>query len=271
MLSEYQQNAYFRKRHAGGRSMAARIVDYIGLRLIFFAACWLYFRHIIPDRAASVWISAIALVTFMIVLRLCRDSSLKRFIKKDKERMRDEMRMEFLISMPQKDFRSLLEKTIHHDPQVQLYGLQKNTPVSEDDILAVYHASCETKPLHICATAPFSEGAFALIKRLPVEVKLTGAAELLDACRENMPISDMELEMRIEEKLEEQKKRRRRLQGRVFLDRNAKKYLLAAAALLIVSFLTDYVIYYRMLASLCVLLAATSFFINRGTGSSASS
>ncbi len=271
MLSENQKKTFFRKRHAGGRSIAARVIDYIGLRLIFAAACWLYFRHIIPSRTAAGWVTAIALIAFMIVLRLWRDHSFKKFMKKDIARMRDEMRMERLISMPYRDFLSLLEKTINVDPGVQLHGLQKASPVTEDDILAVYHAGCETKPMHICATAPFSSEAAALSRRLPVKVKLTGAAELLDTCREKMPIGDSQLEARIEDALKERKERRHHLQARAFLGQSTKKYLLAAAVLLAVSFLTDYVIYYRMLASLCMLLAATTFFINRGTGNSASS
>jgi len=94
---------------------------------------------------------------------------------------------------------------------------------------------------------------------------------LLALCKENMPVEEEQIGAYIENALAEEKTRRQRLEARPFADQRAKKYLLAAFVLTLVSFLTKYSIYYRMLACVCMLLAAAAFFINRGTGNSASS
>lgn len=261
---------YFKQQQSGGRSSAARTLDGIMLRLVFAAACYLWFRYNIENKIAVILLTAVTTLLFLAAGQLWREISFDRFVQREQERLSDTVLRERLLLMPTDAFEELCKRVLEQMPDMEdafLWCAQHAAPLTEDDILTAYRAAQAQKALRltVCSLSPCSTAACALLNRLPIHADCIKPALLLHMARqaEGYSVSQDDIETHIHSSQSARKERRASMQAQPFAAGRSKKYLLCAAVLIAASFLTGYALYYRLLAGLCLLLSASSFVLNR--------
>lgn len=262
---------YFKQRQHGGRGRAARAADGIALRLVFAAACYLWFRYNVANQIVVILLTAATTLLFLAAARLYRELSFDRFVKKEQERLMDVVLRERLLLLSEDAFsqlcRNICEQLPGFDNNTFIWCAQRATNLDEDTILQAYHAAqAQSNPqLAICSLSPCNETAAALLLRLPIHAECVNPELLLHMARqtEGYTVDASDVEAHIRSGLAAKRDSRARMQGEPFAAGRSRKYLLCAGVLILASFLTGYALYYRLLAGLCLLLAATTFALNR--------
>lgn len=261
---------YFKQQQSGGRSGAARALDGIMLRLVFAAACYLWFRYNIENNVAVILLTAVTTLLFLAAAQLWREISFDRFVQREQERLSDAVLRERLLLLPTEAFNELCKRIMAQMPDMDdafLWCAQHAAPLTEDDILAAYRDAQSENALRltVCSLSPCSAAACALISRLPIHADCMKPELLLRMARqaEGYSVSKDDLETHIHSSQSARKERRTSMQAQPFASGRSKKYLLCAAVLIAASFLTGYALYYRLLAGLCLLLSASSYMLNR--------
>lgn len=76
---------YYKRRFYHGRSFIARAVDFLALRVITLAACYLWFTTLIDNTVMAAVLSLTALATISVAVELFKSLRLERFIQKAAE------------------------------------------------------------------------------------------------------------------------------------------------------------------------------------------
>ncbi len=261
---------YYKQRQHGGRGTAARVADGVVLRIVFAAGCYLWFRHNVANEMVVILLTALTTLLFLVAMRLYRQLSFDKFVKKEKERLTDVVLCERLMLLPEEEFYALNQRIVELLPgfeNAHLVSIQRASQLGEDDILAAFHAAQKenAQQLVIISLSACRDQALALIGRLPVRVELVPIPTLLRMARqlEGYAVTDEDVETHIRSLMGAQREKRARMQAEPFGAKHAKKYLICAIVLTLSSFITGYALYYRLLAGVCLLLSATSFVLNR--------
>ena len=248
------QERYFRRQFAGGRRLIGRLIDYAALRAVLFLAFYFFFKARVHPPAIVWLLAGISLLAAALLIRVVRECLYARFKQREKRRLFNELLKNRLMLLPTNEFLRLCDSLLEF-ARIPC-PLQCAAPAGPDDILRFVRAAGD-RPITIFSTAGYTREAEAFAARDDCDVRLTPVARLLDAavhsraCPEE---SDLAAEIA---RLASSERAKRRLAAAAPLSSvRLNKYLIAAAFLTGASFLTGYALYYRLLAGLCMLLAA---------------
>lgn len=261
---------YYKRRQNGGRGVLARTADSVMLHAVFAAGCYLWFRQNVKNEMLMILLTAATILLFFVALRIWRDIRFDRYVRREEEHLKDDVLRERLLMLPAVDFHGLCKRAAEHIPgfeEAYLVTFQRMAPLTEDDILAAFHAAQAEgySQMAIFSLSEPSEAAAALLKRIPARTECLPPAMLSQMAQQmdGFTVSDADVARHIRSALAVRKERRARAQAEPFAAGRAGKYLLCAGVLTLASFITGYALYYRLLAGLCVLLSATGFLLNR--------
>ena len=269
---------YYKQRMYHGRSLAARILDFVSLRLILLTACYLWFFSLARDRLVAAVLSIIAVLMFSVVMALLHSLRLERFIEKERRRLVGENLREQLALLPKQEFARLAQQAAQALPDYDaadgtpryrgrpclVYAMQQLSPASLDDMLTVYRAARrkQVSEVLLYTAVPAGSDAESFVRRLSeVSIRLQPTDVLVELCREQQ--KETLAEELIEKKLSDAAAEKKRKRAQPFAKGQTRRYLVCAAILLAASFLTRYALYYRLLAGVSLALAGMSFFVNR--------
>ncbi len=255
MQTQRTVELYYRRVFSAGRSALGRALDYIALRLVLFCAAFLFFRPRVTALLPALLLALTVLMAAMLLLRMVREACFTRFCAREGARLRGEILSERLMLLPERRFAALA---------APLAGdctpcfMQCAEAADANALLACLRAEGSHKKLAVCSTAGFSASARAFAAARPERLMLIETSTLI-AAAEKTELRPSEAELcahiiRMETGRRAQNREKRRAP---FAEGGAKKYFLAAAVLVLASFITRYSLYYRMLAGFCMLLAVT--------------
>ena len=261
---------YFRRKAAGGRSRAAALIDAVVLRFFLYAALYLWFRSTIPDRLYAALFTVVCAGLLSAALMLWRRLNLERFREKEILRLRQQILLERLLLLPEEQLHTvanaLFELEAYDSKTTYPALLRQVQPITPDDLLV--HFLCaqaaEKKQMLVLSTAPIPKETRAFSKRLPIRTIVLPPEALCRLAEKTVlgSVSEEELEAYILHLVKDTRPDRRFLQEQAFFGGRAKTYLFGAVLLLILSFLTNYTLYYRLLSGLCAGLFAVSLWLD---------
>lgn len=261
---------YYKTKQRGGRNTAARMVDIVAMTLLFAAASFLWFRYTLNSPFAIAAFTLITTACFVLATLLLNRILFEKFITKEQERLKLQVLSERLVLLPKSGFVSLCEKAASSETDIEgayISHMQKIAPLTEDDILSVFHDAHKTRktPLVLCTLAPLTPAATELFCRLPIRTVLISRQGIIDkACEtEGYAVTIEDVDAYIHGTMAARKELKKNAQSQPFIAANAKKYLLLGLFLLALSFFGGYALYYRMLAGLCFSLSTVTFFMHR--------
>jgi uncharacterized membrane protein YwzB len=271
---------YYKKKMYHGRSAVARAFDFFALRLVFAFSCYLWFLYMVHNQVLSVVLSVIALLMFCVAAQLLQSIRLEKFIAKEHIRLQQACVAEQMILMTRTEFHSLAEScaqlldgvkktekglTLNGEPCL-LYTVQLATPTDSNMLLKAYHAARRQLMSRILlfSSSDIAPEAKAFAKRLTeVRIKLVEPKVILEYAEKLGLFTDSEqMDQKILKEHEAEKQKRRSIQAIPFAAGRAGRYVIAAIALFILSYVTQYSLYYRMLAGACASFAGISWWLN---------
>jgi hypothetical protein len=262
---------HYKRRLYGGRTSFARAVDYVALRAITLAACYLWFSTVVQNTLMALLLSITALVTISVAVELFKSIRLDKFIVKERLKMRNNMFMKKLYMMPREEYKELVQSVVKaepgkYGPSCLIYPLQQATPANADTVLSAYRAaqkhSC--KEAVVFSASGASRDAEELLEQYsdlairfePVSSLIVQAEKL-----ELMP-DDAAVDAQILSQIETERNKRRQLLQKPFQEGRTRRYILVAAALFIASFFVKHTLYYRLLSAACVSFGAVAWWTN---------
>ena len=253
---------YYRRRFSGGRSAFARGFDYVALRALITAAAYAFFRsRVIQGR---VWpLTLLTLLAVMLTLGFLRELRYGRFVAAERKRLARSICMDRLLLTPYREAADMA-RPLFEEKQARNWRLiQRQAPLSTDDLASALRV-CRGQPLWLCAWGGYREEARAFAARHPERVKLVEPEELFRLV-EAGPLrpDDWELDQTILRLSQRRKPSLAGLGSRPFLPGGAKKYLIAALLMTAGSFFVSSPLYYRMMASACMVFSAVCFGLDR--------
>jgi hypothetical protein len=271
---------YYKKKMYHGRSIVARAFDFFALRLIFAFSCYLWFLYMVHNQVLSVVLSVIALLMFSVAAQLLQSIRLDKFIAREHRRLQQDCLAEQMILMTRAEFYALAEScaplldgvrktekgfTLGGEPCL-LYTVQRVTPTDSNILLKAYHAARRQLMSRILlfSSSDIAPEAKAFAKRLTeVKIKLIEPKVILEYAEKlGLFASAEQMEEKILKEHAQEKQKRRQVQALPFAAGRAGRYVIAAAALYVLSFVTQYTLYYRMLAGACASFAGISWWLN---------
>ncbi len=263
--------SYYKRSLYGGRTSFARAVDYIALRAITLAACYLWFSTAVQNTVMALLLSVTALVTISVAVELFKSIRLDKFIVKERLRMRDKMFSKKLYMMPREKYKELVQSAVKsnpgkYGPSCLIYPLQQAAPANADTVLSAYRAAQKhgCKEAVIFSASGASRDAEELLEQYTdLAIRFEPISSLIAQAEEHglLP-DDAAVDAQILSLIEAEKDKRRRLAERPFQPGRTRRYILVAAALFIASFFVKYTLYYRLLSAACVSFGAVAWWTN---------
>lgn len=257
--------AYYKRRFYRGRGVLARAVDFIALRLILFTAFYIWFSFDIESSAAAVLLSSASLAAICVLAELIKSIRLEKFIAKENARIAKKLFSQSLTLMPKAEFMRLVRAYISARPgefagSGLIYLSQTIADVDEEAVLAACRAAKRRgcKSVFIFSAAAAGQSALDIAARCDdIAISFIDAAKL--AADAELPSEDTVREHILKQAAWRRRIKRGSMATALTRGRTAR-YVIVAAALFALSFFVQYTLYYRMLAGVCISLAALSFY-----------
>ena len=260
-LTARELERYFRKKCAGGRSGFARAFDAVSLRLLLAAAAFLWCRPYFPLwAAAALALTAAALLS--LALGAANAWRLTRFTARETRRIRGVLLCDRLTMLSASEAIQLTAPLCAEgETPLPLFGASEATA---DQLIAGLKRHAPEEKLAVFSAMGYGASARALARRLPERLRLCEREALFAAAEKaGMRADDAAVHAFIRAELTAGKRRRAHIRAQTFAPGGAKRYLLTAAALTLLSFVTRYPLYCRMLAGLSLTLGAASAAMHR--------
>ncbi|MBE5785612.1 MAG: hypothetical protein E7330_07435 [Clostridiales bacterium] len=261
----------YKRRFYNGRSLVARVVDFVALRIIILAACYLWFITRIDNTVMAAVLSFTALAAISVAAEIIKSMRLARFIDRERVRVAHGIFRERLLILPRQEFLAIIkaylaEHRACYPDDCLVFITQSAMPVNEDTVLKTYRTA-EKRGLTaavIFSAAPAAKEALAIAGRCgSVSIGFVTPDALLKSASATsfLPTPDA-VDEAILSAAAKAKALRRKTASEPFASGRMRRYILVAAALFALSFFVKYTMYYRMLAALSLSFGALAFWLN---------
>ncbi len=265
---------YYKQRLYKGRTVVARAVDFIALRLILLAAGYLWFTTKVESPAMATVLALTTVSTLCVGVELYKSIRLERFIERERQALAEKFFREKLVLLSREEFLELVRSYLlaHGDEFMGdslVYLSQSVSPVGEDAVLSACRAAKKRGmgAVALFSAAQVSENARTLASRMEQSVRFI-TPELLTAhgaAHEMLP-DEKAVDEAILAQHEKRKRERKKSLSEPFARDRLRRYGLVAIGLFALSFFVPYTLYYRMLAGACLSLGALTWWLNQAEG-----
>lgn len=253
-------NAYYKRKFHKGKSIFARIVDFIFVRFIACAVLFLWFSSLISNTVLIAVLTAVSLGVFCVFAALLTSILFTRAIKKERLRIAEKLYSERLAILDKNGFTKIVEYCIQHNPSKYKDSLlcvsQCKGKLSEELMLRICRKarSLKMQKVTIFCISGATDEAAAMCEQYKIEVKTVCAKALMPFAKNILP-SDDEIDAAITEYEQAYREKRKKLAASPLAPIKAKRYWLMALILFIASFFVRYALYYRILGGACLCFA----------------
>ena len=262
---------WYKRKFYNGRSIVARTVDFVALRIIILAACYLWFITRIDNTVMAAVLSFTALAAISVAAEIIKSMRLVRFIDRERVQIAHSIFRERLLILPKEEFLAIVkaylgEHRACYPDECLVFTVQSSMPVNADTVLRAFRAAKKRSlaAAVIFSAAPVSKEAHAITKSLSgVSVGFVTPDALLKSASATafLPTPDA-VDEAILSAAAKAKAQRKKTASEPFASGRMRRYVLVAAALFALSFFVKYTAYYRMLAALSLSFGALAFWLN---------
>ena len=275
-MENRQLRQYYRQTLYGNRSILARSIDFIALRLVIFAVLYVFTLM----QTAHVLLSAILAAVGML-MATC---AIALYIEQKRMELSREYLFEKIVLLPRRRFLLLIKQLVRHmgyrvvcehplgllceanENSAFILALQKHPEkkVSVQQLLDGYREIQQlgVDECLIIATAPLTDSAHAFLHELQgLQCQVLNRQKILDlAQRQGLLPDAKEVEQALLEKLEEKRVSLKKLKREALHASRVKAYVSCGVILFAASFITGQRLYYPLMGSLCFFLAFVAYY-----------
>lgn len=265
---------YYQKKKYGGRSIVARIFDFVMFR--FFLLLILFFMLLYFSRSfkVSLLISLFLTIAASLIMLIINRKKIERFIAKDLKRIKEKCLLETLTFMPENEYIDYISKLFDGLNEVKAWDngflAQKNnrniyvfhnhprTDIDVSDILNVLRKSEE--PIAFVSLSNFNENARALCQSMDFEVTMIPGKRVLELATQKKMLPDEEVaEERAENEMNASLITFEKIKQLALNKTKVRRYIICGVIVLLWSIVTGFKFYYPIIAAVCFILAVLAF------------
>ncbi len=283
-MENRQLRQYYRQTLYGNRSMLARAIDFLALRLVIFAILYVYILMQTAHVLLAVILATIGTLMATCAIALWKSIRLDKYIAQKRIELSRDYLFEKIVLLPRKRFLLLIKQLVRHmgyrvvcehplgllcevnDHAAFILALQ-NHPEHQVDIQQLLDNYREIQSLGveeclIVATARLTDTAHAFLHELKeIEFQVLNRQKILDlAQRQGLLPDTQEVEQALLSKLEEKRISLKKLKREALHASRVKAYISCGAILYAASFITGQRLYYPLMGALCFFLAFVAYY-----------
>ena len=289
-MTQRQIRQYYRQMLFGNRSLLARSIDFIALRLLLFFGFLLWFTLQTSNTVLGMILAAVAVGMVSVALALYKSIRLDRFIEEKRAELKYHYLFEQMVLMPKNRFFALLRelaRSMGYETQLEmeqgllcengktpcfLFALQNHpeNPVSAQQVLDCYRTAkqLELSECILISTAPLHRDARSFLTSIhDLSFDIWNRQRLLSlARRQNLLPDDNAVETALIAEMERKRLDLKKFKRQAFQATRVRAYLGCGLILFFATIVTGQHLYYPIMGSLCFFMAFVSYFT--GTRSS---
>ncbi len=264
---------YYEKKMHGGRSIAARCVDFIVFRLFFALILFFVLLYISRSFTVALLVSLFLTAAVTLILLIRERNKMKRYIERDFLRIKEKCLLETLTFIKTDDYAAYISKLLGGLEKTKLtdYGF---TASIKDMAVFAFHNHPGTKirvsdvikelrgcdgPIMLVSLSSYDEEVKTMCKHLDNRIELIDGAGLLKMAAENGMLPDEKAaELRAENEMKETILTFEKIKKTALGQTKVKRYIICGVVVLLWSLATGFRIYYPLIASVCFLMAFLS-------------
>lgn len=283
-MENRQLRQYYRQTLYGNRSILARSIDFIALRLVIFAVLYVFTLMQTAHVLLSAILAAVGMLMATCAIALWKSIRLDKYIEQKRMELSREYLSEKIVLLPRRRFLLLIKQLVRHmgyrvvcehplgllceanENSAFILALQ-NHPENKVSVQQLLDSYREIQQLGvdeclIIATAPLTDSAHAFLHELQgLQCQVLNRQKILDlAQRQGLLPDAKEVEQALLEKLEEKRVSLKKLKREALHASRVKAYVSCGAILFAASFITGQRLYYPLMGSLCFFLAFVAYY-----------
>jgi len=267
---------YYKKKAYGGRSVLARAIDLIMLRVIVFFFIFIVFLYLSLSVTIAFLISLFLTAAISISFVVYNRKKIEKYIMADIQRIKKKCLLEKLTFMGIDEYAEFIDKILdkkikdkkfENENYSGIYGKYNafvfhNHPRSEcgiNEILSVYRElKCDR--LIIFSLSEFSEDVKNMCSRLPGEIMLIGGKEILEAAdKKGLMPDESDAESDALKEVSETIVTLENIRNNALSKTKIKGYILCGIVIMLWPIVTGFEIYYPVIAMICFILALITY------------
>ena len=268
---------YYKKQLYGGRSLVARLFDFIILRFMTLFVIFLAVLYFSRSFTVALLISAFITLAFSFTLALIRRNRIRRYIEKDMVRIKQKCLLEELTMMDADSyigymsqlFDGFSESTPTEDGFIAgkdntVYYFLHNHPSSVCGIDSVLKIRREimNQSITIVSLGEFSESVKTFCSGQKIGL-ISGKSILKAAAEKGMLPNEETAQQKAHTEMSETIVTVDKLKNSAFSKNKVKAYIFCGLIVTCWPFVTGFRIYYPIIAVICFIMAAVTFRRNK--------
>ena len=265
---------YYRKKMSGGRSLIARVADFIMLRIVILSVIFVIMLQWSRSLVVSVTVAALITAAVSLLIYTFRMKKTEKFFEKDLQRIREKCMLETLTLMNEHEFVEYMAclfpglKSVHPVPGGFLadykglcMAVLHNHPRSEcgvSEIVGAYRLCKDETRIAVVSLSDFADDAKRLAESASITL-INGSEVLRIAGEKEMMPDEVSAEKRAKHEMEEAAVSMERVRRFAFSRAKVKAYILCGLVTLIWPFFGVWRIYYPIISVLCFIFAFVSY------------
>ena len=268
---------YYRKKMYGGRSLVARIVDFVILRVMMLFILFLVFLYALRSLVPALLISVLITLAASLLLIVIKRRKANIYMQKDMQRLKKKCLLESLTVMDHNVFKDYMNRlfdgkfldvkdtangfTAAIDKQ-KLYVFH-NHPMSQSnvaDVLLAYRTLGESCELIIVSLASYSKEATTFSAALDNPVTLISGDDVLKlAEKKNMLPDDEAANEKVNKEMSDTVVTIKKIKKAALNRVKIRAYIICGIVIMCWPLISDFRFYYPIISLVCFVLAIISY------------
>ncbi len=266
---------YYRKKTYGGRTLLARIVDFIIFRLLIVFVVFLVLLYFSHSTTVSLLISVFITAALSISLMIFNRRRVRRYIEKDMQHIKEKCLLEALTFMNSDEYAAYLNKLFEGLNDITMthsgFYAKKNGSIvyafhnhpsakcNVSDVLEVLRMFHD-KPLILISLSDFSAEAKMLCAGAQCDVTYISGLSILELAAKKEMLPDEEAAaLRAEKEMNASIVTLDKVKESTLSRAKVKRYMICGVIVTIWPLITGFQFYYPIIAVLCFVLAILAY------------
>lgn len=272
---------YYKKKLYGGRSLVARVSDFIMLRVFLLFFIFIVILYLSLSAIVALLISVFLTTAISLLTLVMNRKKVEKFIIDDLKRLKQKCLLEKLTLMNIKEYteyiNALFEGKISDietiaggfrgkfdNGSVYVFHNHPNSECGVSEVLSIYRLFGDEGNIMIVSLSEFSSDATKMCCALPVKVDTVGGKKILEmAEKKGMLPDEEEAETNAAKEMNETVVTLEDAKNAAFGKTKVKGYIICGIIIMCWPVVTGFRIYYPVIAVLCFILAAVSYRSSR--------
>lgn len=278
---------YYKKKMHGGRSIAARVTDFVVFRLFMLFIIFIIVLYLTLSTTAALLIAVFLTAAASLAMTIYNRKKAEKYILKDMTRLKQKCLLERLTFMKAGEYSEYINSLLggrlknvsfdddglsadYKEKSVYVFHCHPGSECGVSDVLKIIR-SYGGRDMLILSLSEFSRDAKTMCKSLPYGVELLGGKSILSlAEKADMLSGEEEAEKHAEKEMKDTIKTLEDVKSSAFSKAKIKGYIICGIVIMCWPLVTGFRIYYPIISIICFAMAFLTYRRSKPQGKESS-